>query len=95
MLKLSTQKVGVRKEVPTEIESEAEEGITFTKEPKYTLEDIIGIAKKRAKQLKDVGIRTIKDLIHCNSNITAQKTKSVDKVSLDKWKQVVKQILSR
>jgi len=63
------------------------------KKKKYSLEDIPGIAKTRAKQLKDVGIRTVKDLIHCNSNITSQKIKGVGKVSLDKWRQAAKQIL--
>lgn len=64
------------------------------KKKKYSLEDIPGIAETRAKQLRDVGIRTIKDLIHCNSNTTAQKIKGVDKVSLDKWKQAARQILT-
>jgi len=58
------------------------------------IENIPSIAKTRAKQSKDVGIRTIKDLIHCNSNITAQKIKGVGKVSLEKWKQAARQILS-
>lgn len=65
----------------------------IVKEPKYSLEDIPGIGKTRAKQLKDVGIKTIKDLIHCNSNKIDLKIKGVIKDSLDKWKQAAKQIL--
>jgi len=93
LLKISAPKIEVGEEVSTEVESKPKEEIMIVKEPKYSLEDIPGIGKTRSKQLKDVGIKTIKDLIHCNSNITAQKIKSVGKVSLDKWKQAAKQIL--
>ena len=94
LLKISAPKIEVGEEVSTEVESKPEEEFIIVKEPKYSLEDIPGIAKTRAKQLKDVGIRTIKDLIYCNSNITAQKIKGVGKVSLDKWKQAARQISS-
>jgi len=94
LLKLSAPKIEVGVEISTEIESKPEEEIMIIKEPKYSLEDIPGIAKTRDKQLRDVGIKTVKDLIHCNSKITAQKIKGVGKLSLDKWKQAARQILS-
>ena len=59
LLKISAPKIEVGKEVSTEIESKPEEEIMILKKKKYSLEDIPGIAKTRAKQLKDVGIRTI------------------------------------
>ena len=67
--------------------------IILIKESKYKLEDIKGIAKTRADQLRKIGIKTIKELINCNSVITAQKIKGVGKPSIDKWKQVAKQLL--
>ncbi|MBA7531008.1 hypothetical protein ES705_23219 [subsurface metagenome] len=67
--------------------------IILIKESKYKLEDIKGIAKTRADQLRKNGIKTIKELINCNSVITAQKINGVGKPSIDKWKQIAKQLI--
>ena len=76
------------------VQDPTEEGEIFIiKEPKYNLEDIKGIAKARADQFRKVGIITVKELINCNSSITAQQIKGVGKTSLDKWKQTAKQLL--
>lgn len=65
------------------------------KDSKYNLEDIKGIAETRANQLREIGITTVKELINCNSSITAQKITGVGKASINKWKQIAKQLIYR
>jgi len=94
LLRLSKPEPILDKRTPEEIkETEPDGEVILIKEPKYKLEDIKGIAKTRAEQLREIGIKTVKELINCNSNITAQKIKGVGKPSIDKWKQIAKQLL--
>lgn len=93
LIKTTTPKPTAPKETFVVQEPTEEGEIFIIKEPKYSLEDVKGIAKARADQLRKAGIRTVKELINCNSIITAQQIKGVGKPSLDKWKQVAKQLL--
>ena len=94
LLKISRPKAIPEIEPSGEIElMEEKREIILIKESKYKLEDIKGIAKTKADQLRKIGIKTIKELINCNSVITAQKIKGVGKLSIDKWKQIAKQLI--
>jgi hypothetical protein len=68
--------------------------IIVIKDSRYQLEDIKGIAETRANQLREIGITTVKELINCNSSVTAQKIKGVGKISINKWKQIARQLLN-
>ncbi|MFX0072775.1 MAG: hypothetical protein ACFFAO_16965, partial [Candidatus Hermodarchaeota archaeon] len=93
LMKLSEKQTEPIKTISSEEKFEDKDKLIIIKEPKYKLEDIKGIANTRADQLRKIGIKTVKELINCNSNITAQKIKGVGKVSIDKWKQTAKQLL--
>lgn len=94
LLKISREKAIPEIEPSGEIDTMDEKReIILIKESKYKLEDIKGIAKTRADQLRKNGIKTIKELINCNSVITAQKINGVGKPSIDKWKQIAKQLI--
>ncbi len=69
------------------------EDIILIKDPKYSLEDIKGIAKTTADKLRKVSINTLKELINCNSKTTASEIDRVGKTSIDNWKQIAKQLL--
>ncbi|MFW9873966.1 MAG: hypothetical protein ACFFG0_12740 [Candidatus Thorarchaeota archaeon] len=94
-LKKSTRtKEQIKKEpVIEEVHAQDKGEFIVIKEPKYKLEDIKGIAKTRADQLRSAGVTSVKELIHCNSLVIAQKIKGVGKPSIDKWKQIAKQLL--
>jgi len=94
LLKISAGQKLAELEMDKEAETaDTEDQIIVIKESKYDLEDIKGIAETRADQLRKVGIRTVKELINCNSFVSAQKIKGVGKTSIDKWKQIAKQLL--
>lgn len=69
------------------------EDIILIKDPKYSLEDIKGIAKTTADKLRKASINTLKELINCNSKTTASEIDRVGKTSIDNWKQIAKQLL--
>ena len=70
-----------------------QEDIILIKELKYSLEDIKGIAKTTADKLRKASINTLKELINCNSKTTASEIDRIGKTSIDKWKQIAKQLL--
>ncbi|MFX1487981.1 MAG: helix-hairpin-helix domain-containing protein [Promethearchaeota archaeon] len=75
------------------IEQKLEEKVVIIKDSKYSLEDIKGIGATTAEKLRRAGITTLKELINCNSKTTASAIERVGKPSIDKWKQVAKQLL--
>ena len=78
-------------EVNKEIKPKKE--IILIKDPKYSLEDIKGIGATTAEKLRKAGINTVKELINCNSKTTASEIDRVGKPSIDKWKQIAKQLI--
>jgi len=96
LLKRVEKDVSKSKVKMEDIPAESETGeIYVIKDSRYQLEDIKGIAETRANQLRETGINTIKELINCNSSVTAQKIKGVGKASINKWKQIARQLLNR
>ncbi len=93
LLQLSEKKPLVIATPEKKIEIMSKEDFFILKEPKYSLEDIKGIGKATADKLRRVGISTIKELINCNSKTTANEIDRIGKTSLDKWKQIAKQLL--
>ncbi len=75
--------------------TKAFENSITNKEPQYLLTDIKGIGQKIEAKLKKTNIHTIQDLLDCDSKATASKIKGVGEVSINKWKNSARQILSK
>lgn len=99
---VSQRKEIIRKDEETEVLRElldkftnAFENSITNKEPQYLLTDIKGIGQKIEAKLKKTNIHTIQDLLDCDSKATASKIKGVGEVSINKWKNSARQILSK
>ena len=78
-----------------EKEEEEELEPIFVKEEKYRLSDIPGIGPKKEELLRNADIKTLKDLINCNTKVKAPEISGVGIASLNKWKQKARQLLNK
>ena len=60
-----------------------------------TLKDLSGIGIAKYWDLKKSGIKTLKELLECDSNEVARLIKGIGKKSIDKWKEEAEKLIER